>query len=367
MRTAISYLTVVLVSIAATYALAQVRPSALPTAAPPPAAVEPDDITPEERINVTVYQRANRSAVHITTRSFQADDFFFSGPRAGSGSGSVLDKDGHVLTNYHVVDGARRIGVTLADSSTHEARLIGSDPNNDLAVLKVDAPADKLFPLPWGDSNKLLVGMRVYAIGNPFGLERTLTTGIISSLNRSMRSENNRLIRGIIQTDAAINPGNSGGPLLNRRGELVGITTAIISRSGQSAGIGLAIPSATAHRIVEELVKFGRIVRPDIGIHLVNEVEDGLQIISLVPDGPAHKAGLRGPQVHVQRRGGFEFRSVDNSKADVVLAADGKRIRTSDDLLSYVESKKPGDTVTLTVLREGKKLQVPVMLEQPQD
>lgn len=374
MRTAFSYLIVAVLAGTATYALAQVRAphpgtdgSNVPASPRPQAAPEPDDITPEERTNITVYQRGNRGVVHITTRSFQTEDFFFSGPRAGSGSGSVLDKQGHILTNYHVVDGARRIAVTLSDSSTHEARLVGSDPNDDLAVLKIDAPADKLFPLAWGDSNKLLVGMRVYAIGNPFGLERTLTTGIISSLNRSMRSENNRLIRGIIQTDAAINPGNSGGPLLNRRGELVGITTAIISRSGQSAGIGLAIPSATARRIVEELIKFGRIVRPDIGIYLVNEVEDGVQVISLVPDGPAHKAGLRGPQVYLQRRGGFEFRSVDSSKADVIVAIDGKRIRTSDDLLSHVESKKPGDTVVLTVLREGKRLQVSVELEQPQD
>src|SRR5262249_35748181 len=198
------------------------------------------DVSPEERTNIQVYQRVNRSVVNITTRNVTLDDFLLlSAPREGSGSGSVLDKQGHILTNYHVIEDARQIVVTLFDSSRHEAELVGKDANNDLAVLKIDAPADKLYPITWGDSTKLMVAMKFYAIGNPFGLERTLTIGIISSLNRSLRSENNRIIRGIVQTDAAINPGNSGGPLLNRRGELIGITTAIVGRAGQSSGVGL--------------------------------------------------------------------------------------------------------------------------------
>jgi S1-C subfamily serine protease len=323
------------------------------------------DISPEEQTNVYVYQRANRGVVNVTTRSVQVDDFLLlSSPREGSGSGSVLDQQGHILTNYHVIEDARQVHVTLFDSSTYAAQLVGSDPNNDLAVLRIKAPPDKLFPLPWGDSAKLQVGLRVFAIGNPFGLERTLTTGIVSSLNRSLRSENNRMIRGIIQTDAAINPGNSGGPLLNRRGELVGITTAIVGRAGQSSGVGLAIPANPARRIVDELIRFGRVIRPDCGIFSVYELEKGLLIGRLVPDGPADRAGLRGPQIGVARRGGYEYRWVDRSKADLVIAVDGRHVNTLDDLLSYVESKKVGEHVVMTILREGKKLDVDVELEQ---
>ena len=197
--------------------------------------------------------------------------------------------------------------------------------------------------------------MRVFSIGNPFGLERTLTTGIVSSLNRSLRSENGRMIRGIIQTDAAINPGNSGGPLLNRRGELIGITTAIISRSGQSSGVGLAVPSATAHRVVDELIQHGHVIRADCGIFSVYETDGGLRVGRLVPDGPAQHAGLKGPEVKVLRRGGMVFRSVDRSKADLIVAVDGKPIKVLDDLLSHVESKKPGEQIVLTVVRDGQK------------
>jgi S1-C subfamily serine protease len=204
-------------------------------------AAEDPDITPEEAANIRVYRGANRSVVNITTRSLPEEsgdlfDLFLANvPREGSGSGSIIDKQGHVLTNFHVIEGARQVTVTLYDSTTYPARLVGSDPSNDVAVLRIQAPAEKLFPLSWGDSNRLVVGMRVFAIGNPFGLERTLTTGIVSSLNRSLRSENQRLIRGVIQTDAAINPGDSGGPLLNRRAEMIGITTAIVGRVSQSS------------------------------------------------------------------------------------------------------------------------------------
>jgi S1-C subfamily serine protease len=270
-----SYLAVAVLAAAVTYGVAQVNqaPPAPPPAAaakearpqPPPAKAKPAkengriekaappavpadlDLSVEERTNVRIYQQVNRGVVNINTRGVQPDVILFlSDPREGSGSGSVLDKQGHVLTNFHVVDDARQVAVTLFDGGTHEARLIGSDPNNDLAVLRITAPADKLCPIAWGDSARLLVGKRVLAIGNPFGLERTLNTGIVSNLNRSLRSENKLLIRGVIQTDAAINPGNSGGPLLNRRGELIGITTAIVSRAGQSSSVGLAIPANTA-------------------------------------------------------------------------------------------------------------------------
>jgi S1-C subfamily serine protease len=323
------------------------------------------DVSPEERTNIQVYQRVNRSVVNITTRNVTLDDFLLlSAPREGSGSGSVLDKQGHILTNYHVIEDARQIVVTLFDSSRHEAELVGKDANNDLAVLKIDAPADKLYPITWGDSTKLMVGMKVYAIGNPFGLERTLTIGIISSLNRSLRSENNRIIRGVVQTDAAINPGNSGGPLLNRRGELIGITTAIVGRAGQSSGVGLAIPASPAQRVVDDLIRHGRVIRADCGILTVYESERGLLIAKLSPDGPAERAGLRGPQEVTVRRGGFLLRGVDRSKADLIVDVDGRKVKSLDDLLSYVESKKPGTRIVMTVLREGERLKVPVELEQ---
>ncbi len=373
MRRTASYLVVALLSAGAAWILAPAR-SPLPAAHAGPAAPGanpagsiPPDLTPDEAIAVRVYQAVNRSVVNVTTRSLAADDLFglFAEPRAGTGSGSVVDRQGHILTNNHVIENARRIEVTLFDGSAHEARLVGTDPNNDLAVLRIDAPAEKLFPIAWGDSGRLLVGMRVYALGNPFGLERTLTTGIVSSLNRSLRSENNRLIRGIIQTDAAINPGNSGGPLLDRHGALVGINTAIISRSGQSSGVGLAIPAAAARRVVEELIRFGKVMRPDCGIFSVYETDKGLLVNRLVPDGPAERAGLRGPQERVVQRGNFVYRMLDRSKADLIVAVDGRKVKTLDELLGYVESKKPGDRVVLRVVREGEEYDVPIDLAGP--
>lgn len=347
----------------ATCALAQVR---LTPPAPEPAPVgEALDLSAEEAVNVRIYQQANRSVVNITTRSVQVDDFLaLGGPREGSGSGVVLDQKGHVLTNYHVIEDARQTVVTLSDGTTWDARLVGSDPNNDLAVLRIAAPPAQLHPIAWGDSSRLLVGLRVFALGNPFGLERTLTTGIVSSLNRSLRSENNRMIRGVIQTDAAINPGNSGGPLLNRKGQMIGITTAIVGRAGQHSGVGLAIPANTARRVVDELIQYGRVIRADCGIFAVYEAERGLLIARLAPDGPAERAGLRGPQRVTLRRGGLVFQGLDRSKADLVTHVDGQPVRTLDELLTEVEKKKPGDKVTLRVLREGEPLDVAVELEQ---
>ena len=363
-------LALVLITAAATWVIAQPPVVRTPVANAPgspataPAAL-PDDLTPDERIAVGVYQAVNRSVVHITTRSVAADDPFGLFPRAGTGSGSVLDKAGHVVTNFHVVENARRIEVLLADGSAFAAKPVGADPSNDLAVLKIDAPADKLVPLAWGDSTRLLVGMRVYAIGNPFGLERTLTTGIVSSLNRNLRTENNRLIHGIIQTDAAINPGNSGGPLLEKHGSMVGITTAIISRSGSSAGVGLAIPSAVARRVVDELIRSGKIVRPDCGIASVMETDKGLLVIKLTPDGPAAKAGLQEAQEKTIQRGPLSFPILDRSTADRIIAVDGRKVRTFDDLMSYVETKKAGDTVRILLVRDGKELDLPLTLGGP--
>jgi len=335
-----------------------------PAAGLPPVNAAPVPLSPEEETNVRVYQQVNRSVVHITTRGAQLDDFFFLAvPREGSGSGSVLSKRGHILTNYHVIDDANVVAVTLHDGTTHPAKLVGSDPSNDLAVLQIDAPPESLHPIAWGDSGRLAVGMRVFALGNPFGLERTLTTGIISSLNRTLRTENQRLVRGVIQTDAAINPGNSGGPLLNRRGELIGINTAIVGRAAQSSGVGLAIPSNTARRVVEELIRHGRVIRPDAGILGLIPTDDGLMVARLAPNGPAARAGLRGPEEKVVQRGAFFFRGIDRSRADLIVAVEGKEVRTVDDFLTAVEAKRPGEQVTITVVREGRKVDVALELE----
>jgi S1-C subfamily serine protease len=364
LRSSTRYLLVIAVTAILTLTLSQAWPrwnAVQAQQTPVPADLE---LTPEEQNNVRIYQDANRAVVNITTRSVQQDDMFMMAmPREGSGSGAVLDKQGHIVTNYHVVEEARQIIVNLYDGSSFRAELVGVDPSNELAVLRIKAPEEKLFPIKWGDSSKLLVGMRVYALGNPFGLERTLTLGIVSSLNRTLKTDTRRTIRGVIQTDAAINPGNSGGPLLNKKGEIVGINTAIVTRAGQSAGIGLAVPSNNAQRIVADLIQFGKVQRADLGINAVYETERGLLVAQVMPEGPAAAAGIQGFQEYTERRNGLVLRGIDRSKADFIRKVDGKRVRTLDDLLSYVESKKAGDVVTLELLRQGTVKEVQVQLE----
>jgi S1-C subfamily serine protease len=338
-----------------------------PDIPPRPAIGDPlAHLTPEERVNVSVYERGSQSVVNISTRAARGDGFFMFEPAEGAGSGCVLDRRGHILTNHHVIDGAVEIQVTLADGSTHEAKLVGSDPNNDIAVIKIDAPAALLTPVTYGDSSHLLVGQRVYAIGNPFGLERTFTTGVVSYLNRTLRSRNRRLIKSIIQFDAAINPGNSGGPLLDSRGQMIGMNTAIASNNGQSAGVGFAIPVGTIARVVPLLIENGRVIRGDIGISQLRPHKGGLQIVSIVPEGPAEQAGLKGYRIVLERRrqGGFVFeqRRVDPSQADVIVAVDGKPVENEDDLRSLIESRKPGETVRVTVVRDGRQEIVAVNL-----
>jgi S1-C subfamily serine protease len=244
---------------------------------------------------------------------------------------------------------------------------VGFDPATDVAIIKVDAPADLLHPVAFGTSNDLRVGQRVFAIGNPFGLERTLTTGIISSLNRSLPTRTGRTIKSIIQTDAAINPGNSGGPLLDSTARLIGMNTAIASRTGQSAGVGFAIPVGTLARIVPQLIQRGRVIRPDAGISRVYQSDAGLVVATLNTGGPAERAGLRGFKVvrEKRRQGPFmmEFERVDRAGADLIVAVGGQAVRTADDFLSAVESKNPGDQVLITVQREGHRLDIPVVLD----
>jgi len=328
------------------------------TAAP---ASEFDELTPEERVNIAVYEKCNRSVAHITTQSVSIDSFFLmQTPREGEGSGSVIDRQGHIVTNYHVVEGARQIRVTLFDGSTYDAQAVGGDRISDIAVLKIDAPAESLIPLEFGDSARLKVGQRVYAIGNPFGLDRTLSTGIISSLNRSLPSRAKyREMEQIIQIDAAINPGNSGGPLLDSRGRMIGMNTAIASSTGESAGVGFAIPVATLTRVVPQLLRDGRVVRAAIGIAGVYELEQGLLIVRLVPGGAAERAGFRGPRF---RRAG-PFVAVDRAAADLITAIDGRPVRTVESFLRIIESRQPGEQVTVTVVRDGREIHVPVTLE----
>jgi S1-C subfamily serine protease len=325
------------------------------------------DLTAEERVNVAVYENVNRSVVNINTKVVRNDNLFaIEVPGEGAGSGSVLDRVGHVLTNNHVIDDAREIQVTLHDGSSYDARLIGKDEITDIAVLKIDAPPESLHPVELGDSTRLKVGQRVFAIGNPFGLERTLTTGIISSLNRTLPTRNNRVMKSIIQIDAAINPGNSGGPLLDSHAKLIGMNTAIASSTGQSAGVGFAVPSVSIARVVPQLIQRGKVIRPDCGITRVMQTEEGLLIATMQPGGPAERAGLQGFKILKQRRAKgpfvYETQSIDRKSADLITAVDGEKIKSASDFLSLVEARRPGDTVLLTILRQGREIKVPLQL-----
>ena len=330
------------------------------------------ELDPEERVNVQVYEKCNRSTVNIDTKSIQQRASFFgiaTEVESERGSGIVIDKKGHILTNFHVVEGAKEVQVTLFSGKSYIAEVIGVDPPTDIAVLKIEAVPEELFPVEIADSSKLLVGQKVYAIGNPFGLERTLTSGIISSLNRTIGSKvRNRPIKQVIQIDAAINPGNSGGPLLDSRGRMIGMNTAIASRVGENSGVGFAIPTNNIHRIVPALIKEGKIVRAEIGVQ-VFETEKGLQIRVVKPEGPADRAGLQGPQLVEKRsnRGGFSVtqRYIDTSAADFIVAVDDKPVKSAEEFFTMIEERKAGDRVMISVLREGKTVKVPVVLENP--
>ncbi len=326
---------------------------------PPLPAEVLDKADADERVNIQVYADCNRGVVNINVASVRPG-LFDDVVSSGSGSGFIIDRQGHVLTNYHVVENAREVRVVLHDGSSHEAEVIGTDPSTDLAVVRLDAPAEMLFPLELGDSSGLLVGQKVLALGNPFGLERTLTTGIISALDRTIKARNRRLIKGIIQTDAAINPGNSGGPLLNKEGRVIGMNTAILSQVGQSAGIGFAVPISAIERVLPQLLERGFVVRADLGITRVLTTDEGLLVVSLADDGPARRAGLREAEVRLERINRFTNRR--RIEGDVLSRIDGKAVRNIEDLLTEVESHAPGEVVTLEVIRDGRRQNMKVTL-----
>ncbi len=338
--------------------------SAIPATSPP----NPEDplrgLDPDERNNIRVYASVNKSVVNITTEATEMG-FFGDDTTSGSGSGFVFDKAGHVLTNFHVVEGADTVRVTLYDGSQFPARVIGADAANDVAVLHISAPVVKLVPVAFGDSSRVMVGQKILALGNPFGLERTLTSGIVSSLERSLKARNGRTIKGIIQTDAAINPGNSGGPLLNSRGEVIGMNTAIVSQVGQSAGISFAVPINGIRRILDQLIRDGHVTRADLGIARFLATGKGLLVVSLVKGGPADRAGIQGVKVRVEQIApGFLRRSIDPDAADLIVAVEHVRVRTLEELLTEIEKHQPGETVRITVVRNGEPMDVSVQLGQ---
>jgi putative serine protease PepD len=338
-------------------------------AGPAVAAELPRGLTPEEEVIIGVYRSASPGVVHITSTVLSQDFFFRVVPERGTGSGFMVDDKGTILTNNHVVENAESLEVTLADKGKVPAKLIGRDPYNDLAVIRVSLPRDKLFPMRLGDSSQLQVGQMAIAIGNPFGLDRTVTRGVVSALGRSLKSDSGRQIRNVIQTDAAINPGNSGGPLLNSRGEVIGINTAIFTPSGGSVGIGFAIPINTAKKLMPQLITRGRASHPWMGISgmdvtpsfaraLSLPVKDGVMIAAVAPGGPAAKAGLRGAQRRV-RVGNFMVAA----GGDVIVGLDGEKIASVDDLTAFLDDrKKAGDDLRVDVNRDGKAMTIPVKL-----
>ncbi len=320
-----------------------------------------------DRQVVGVYEAASRGVVNITSTTFTRR-FLQVTPEQGNGSGSVIDSAGHILTNEHVVRGARRLTVTLADHSVHPATLVGDpDPDNDIAVLKIDVPPERLTPIPLGTSKGLRVGQRVLAIGNPFGLERTLTTGIISALGRPLRTASGAIVQNVIQTDASINPGNSGGPLLDLRGRMIGVNTAIVSPTKTSAGIGFAVPIDQVRPVVDDLIRYGRVrdgwlgvrftdISPEIASLAGLPARGAVVIIDVVEGSPAAKAGILGSDEWVRRGDRVEL------EGDTVIGADGRALGSSDDFVGILRAKRPGDVVTLRVIRKGREVDVPITM-----
>jgi S1-C subfamily serine protease len=320
----------------------------------------------DEQNNIEVYKTKSPGVAFITT-SQKVEDWFGEQheEERGNGSGSVIDTEGHIVTNAHVVEGASKLTVSFGGDKIFPAKVVGVDLDTDLAVIQVDTPKENLTVIPFGDSDKLIVGQKVIAIGNPFGLDRTLTTGVISGLQRPIRARNGRPIEGAVQTDASINPGNSGGPLLNKYGQMIGINSQILSPAGGSVGVGFAIPVSIAKRVVPQLIQFGEVRRAKLGIGSRNvsdlikqgiklPVNEGLLVINVAPGSAAEKAGLRGVSQD-NRTGEIAF-------GDTILTIDGEKINDQDTLYRSLDKKQIGDTIQVEIFRDGKKQTVPVKL-----
>src|SRR3989440_5223577 len=330
-----------------------------------PASIPDPSMASDEQNNIEVYKAVAPGVVYIQSTTTERDFFgLFSEAREGAGSGSIIDDQGDILTNYHVIANAEKLTVNFGGDKKYAAKVVGRDPDTDLAVIRLlETPKEAITVVPLGDSDKLIVGQKVLAIGNPFGLDRTLTTGVISGLQRPIRAQNGRQIEGAIQTDASINPGNSGGPLLDSHGHMIGINSQIESPSGASAGVGFAIPVNIAKRIVPQLVRNGYVQRPKLGI-VPRDVESlsgqvrlpvsyGTMIWQVQPGGPAANAGLRGL---VQTEDG------DIELGDIIIAIDGEKIGNSDDLYRTLDKHHVDDTVNVEVMRNGRSMKVPVRL-----
>ena len=334
-----------------------------------PAGVTDPSMATDENNNIEIYRAVAPGVVNVNSTSYSRDFFGFVEPREGSGSGSVIDPEGDILTNYHVIEGATKLSVTFGGQKAYAAKVVGGDPDTDLAVIRLlEKPREALTVVSLGDSDKLAVGQKVLAIGNPFGLDRTLTTGVISALQRPIRAPNNRLIEGAIQTDASINMGNSGGPLLDSHGRVIGINSQILSPSGASAGLGFAVPVNIAKRIVPQLINSGSVKRPKLGISsrsvesLKNQVQlpvsEGVMILEVSPGGGAANAGLRGLT---------ETEDGSMDLGDIIVSIEGEKIANTDDLSRVLEKRQVGDTVKVDLVRNGRHMSVPVRLTEVPD
>jgi len=335
-------------------------------------------LTPDEEVNVKVYEEASPSVVHVTKEVVGVVRYglFFSRVyREGSGTGCLLDRKGHVLTNYHVIESAEKLEVSLPDRSKYPAKTVGFDERNDLAVIRlIDAPEEKLHPIMIGNSDTIKVGQKVLAIGNPLGLENTLTVGIVSSIGRTIETESGDLVENVIQTDAAINPGNSGGPLLNTAGEMIGINTSIFTiRGGGNIGIGFAIPANTIRRVAADLIQYGKVLRPwfgNFGGYEVNAqvasdldlpVSSGILVTDVSPNSPLDKAGIRGASKMIWSR---RYNQSIPVGGDIIAEIDGRPVTSGEELRLILEPKRPGDTVQVILYRDGSKMTIPVTLVQ---
>src|SRR5438876_1233788 len=347
---------------------AKVEAVPLPGPRPSPVAARDSGLTEDESINVRIYRQASPAVANILTKATEYDFFMDPVPVEGAGSGFIMDPRGYILTNYHVVEGAQSIEVVLGDQSRHAAKYIGADQRNDVALIKIDPKGKHLSALPLGDSGAIQVGQKVLAIGNPFGFQSTLTTGVVSAVGRTVQTSQTTFIDEAIQTDAAINRGNSGGPLINSHGEVIGINSAIYTPSGTTAGIGFAIPINTAKNIANDLITDGRVHRAFLGVETlpVNgwlsealdlPVKEGLLVERATKGGPAAAAGIRGGD-RVAQAG---MRKIYIG-GDVIVAIDSQKIAGQFDVNVLLNRKRPGDTVTVTLYRGGKKMDVPVKL-----